>query len=221
MIRHGKYLDQRLRSLVVGVLLLVRHGQASFGTDDYDRLSDLGHAQARRLGERLRGQDVRRLVSGSMKRQRDTALSLDLGLDLHEDGRLDEYDHVGLLESFAAAGYSLDGHPQDVLDAALEWWAGGGGGGHESHDGFVARVQDAIAELTALPGVTVAVTSGGVISTACERWLRMPAGSWPMLARVIVNASVTKVATGRSGTWLLTLNDHAHVEEDRSLLTYR
>ena len=205
----------------MGLLLLVRHGQASFGADDYDQLSDLGRRQARRLGERLAGQGVARVVSGGMTRQRDTADELGLGLPVQQDPRLDEYDHVSLLESFAAAGFGVDGHPQDVLDRALAWWAQGGEGEHERHQDFLDRVQHAVGELTALPGVTVAVTSGGVIATVCERWLRMPPGSWPILARVIVNASVTKVATGRSGTWLLTLNDHAHVEEDRSLLTYR
>ena len=38
----------------MGQLYLVRHGQASFGTHDYDRLSDLGHRQCRRLGEHFR-----------------------------------------------------------------------------------------------------------------------------------------------------------------------
>ena len=34
----------------MGTLYLVRHGQASFGADDYDQLSPLGHQQALRLG---------------------------------------------------------------------------------------------------------------------------------------------------------------------------
>lgn len=37
----------------MGTLYLVRHGQASFGADDYDRLSDLGWRQSRRLGQWL------------------------------------------------------------------------------------------------------------------------------------------------------------------------
>jgi phosphohistidine phosphatase SixA len=32
-------------------LVLVRHAQASFGADDYDKLSDLGWRQSRWLGE--------------------------------------------------------------------------------------------------------------------------------------------------------------------------
>ena len=35
-------------------LTLVRHGQASFGADDYDHLSDLGRRQGVRLGRRAR-----------------------------------------------------------------------------------------------------------------------------------------------------------------------
>jgi broad specificity phosphatase PhoE len=208
----------------VGVLLLVRHGQASYGADNYDELSELGRRQAQLLGRRLASQPVARVVSGSMQRQRDTAELLGLTDDVRVDERLDEYDHVSLLESFAAGGHSLEGHPQDVLDSALAWWAADGppgDGSHESHEGFVARVTAALAELAAEPGLTVAATSGGVISVAAAGWLRMPEGSWPLLGRVIVNASVTKVVTGRTGTWLLTLNDHAHFEDDRALITYR
>jgi hypothetical protein len=47
------------------------------------------------------------------------------------------------------------------------------------------------------------------------------ADRWPALARVVVNTSVTRLITGRTGTHLLTFNDHAHLEGDRSLITYR
>ena len=43
----------------MGTLYLVRHGQASFGADDYDKLSDLGHRQCVRLGEYFRDKGVR------------------------------------------------------------------------------------------------------------------------------------------------------------------
>ena len=35
----------------MGTLYLVRHGQASFGSANYDQLSALGQRQCRRLGE--------------------------------------------------------------------------------------------------------------------------------------------------------------------------
>jgi len=37
----------------MGVVLLVRHGQASFGADDYDVLSETGIEQSRMLGRAL------------------------------------------------------------------------------------------------------------------------------------------------------------------------
>ena len=39
-------------------LFLVRHAQAAFGTDDYDRLTELGHRQARWLGTYFRERDL-------------------------------------------------------------------------------------------------------------------------------------------------------------------
>ena len=32
-------------------ILMVRHGQAAFGTDDYDRLTEVGWEQSRLLGD--------------------------------------------------------------------------------------------------------------------------------------------------------------------------
>ena len=53
----------------------VRHGQARFLTEDYDRLSDLGRAQSRLLGEYWvqEGVQIDRVWTGTLLRQRDTA----------------------------------------------------------------------------------------------------------------------------------------------------
>jgi broad specificity phosphatase PhoE len=62
----------------MALLFLVRHAQASFGTHDYDRLSDQGRQQSRWLGEyfKERGVVFSRVVTGTLKRQRDTATEL-------------------------------------------------------------------------------------------------------------------------------------------------
>lgn len=59
----------------MGVLHLVRHGQASFLTDDYDRLSPRGEDQARRLGEHWAslGLAFDAIYTGPRVRQRRTA----------------------------------------------------------------------------------------------------------------------------------------------------
>ncbi|MFZ9405518.1 MAG: histidine phosphatase family protein [Burkholderiaceae bacterium] len=82
----------------MALVFLVRHAQASFGTHDYDRLSELGRQQSRWLGEYFAERGVRfsRVVAGSLKRQQDTAreildvLGQDSGLILTHEG-LNEY----------------------------------------------------------------------------------------------------------------------------------
>ena len=73
----------------MSVLYLVRHGQASFGTDDYDRLSDLGKEQSRITGRFLAAQGIEpdRIVHGEMLRQRQTAEGLLEGMGLSMDAQ--------------------------------------------------------------------------------------------------------------------------------------
>ena len=56
-------------------LLLVRHGQASYGAADYDQLSERGWEQSRRLGHWLArgGHRFTTVVVGGMRRHRQTA----------------------------------------------------------------------------------------------------------------------------------------------------
>ncbi|MFZ1974119.1 MAG: phosphoglycerate mutase family protein, partial [Candidatus Acidiferrales bacterium] len=58
----------------MGNLYLVRHGQASFLQQNYDKLSPVGEAQARLLGEywARRGITFDRVCVGPRERQKDT-----------------------------------------------------------------------------------------------------------------------------------------------------
>ena len=126
----------------MGVLLLVRHGQASLGTSDYDQLSELGYRQARSVGARLADADtsVHRVWCGALVRQRDTAREAmaELGIppgDLGADDRLDEYDHVGVLavdnagDRFGSATTPESRHDlQSALDEAISRWIQAGAG---------------------------------------------------------------------------------------------
>lgn len=66
----------------MGAIHLVRHGQASFGTGDYDRLSETGHLQARLTGADMAARGLRPdvVVHGGLRRQRETAEGLLEGL---------------------------------------------------------------------------------------------------------------------------------------------
>jgi broad specificity phosphatase PhoE len=158
----------------VGVLLLLRHGQGSMGTSDYDQLSELGHRQARALGARLARADlsVGQVWSGGLARQRETARAVlaELGRppsDLRTDIGLDEYDPLGVLgadtagDPFTAATTPESRRALQVrLDEALARWIQGGAGYPEPHGAFTARVEASVTDLAATPGTTLAITSG-------------------------------------------------------------
>jgi broad specificity phosphatase PhoE len=87
----------------VTVVLLVRHGQASFGAADYDVLSELGERQSRVVGAALAARRVRPdvVVHGSMRRQQETAKALVSAAGwpapVLEDAGWDEMDHLQVL----------------------------------------------------------------------------------------------------------------------------
>ncbi len=204
------------------VVLLVRHGQASFGADDYDVLSQTGHEQARVVGAELARRRLRDplLVCGTLRRQRETAEHLGLG-EPAVDGRWDEYDHLGLLQRYPS-GRSSDGTSRGVqalLDEALAAWAADPDGGWST---FRDDAGAALREVAEHGRDAVVVTSGGVVAAVTSVLLQAGDASVVALNRVTANAAVTKVVVGRSGASLVAFNDHAHFEGDlRHLVTYR
>ncbi len=111
----------------MSVLALVRHGQASFFADDYDRLSPVGESQARRLGAywaRL-GDPFSEVYVGPRHRQRQTGELV--GAECRRAGlpwpepvvleELDEYDLAGLLDRLAPALAERDRTFDDLIGA--------------------------------------------------------------------------------------------------------
>ena len=80
---------------MVSEIYLLRHGQASFGAEDYDRLSEAGETQARLLGEHLAelGMEFDAIFSGAMRRQRDTARILLEGMGHSNPEGFEIMDH--------------------------------------------------------------------------------------------------------------------------------
>ena len=58
----------------MGTLYLVRHGQASFGAEDYDQLSPLGQRQSVRLGEYFGSKGIAfdTVLTGTLRRHLQT-----------------------------------------------------------------------------------------------------------------------------------------------------
>ncbi len=128
----------------MGTLCLVRHGQASFGADDHDQPSALGHRPAARLGQYWRD---RRLPFGAVPTstlrrhthtfngiaegpQRGTATAVPAPLPLPG---LNAYDSLALLRTLHSEPPLVpdstppERHRQDfrlLCDALAQWLAG-------------------------------------------------------------------------------------------------
>ena len=211
------------------VVLLVRHGQASFGAEDYDELSEVGRQQSAVVGEELARRGLRRplAVHGSLRRQRDTAtLALQAaGVDAAAtvDSRWDEYDHMGLLARYVQPGDSApptsSREVQGLLDDALHAWVRDTDGGWPA---FAEGAAAALAELieSAPPGRDAVVfTSGGIVAAICAGLLGLGPDGVVALNRVTVNGAITTLLAGGSGTTLVTFNEHAHLTREQ--VTYR
>jgi broad specificity phosphatase PhoE len=210
----------------MGQVLLVRHGQASWGAADYDVLSARGEAQATVVGKALAGLRPDTVLHGAMERQRRTTelLGAAAGWPVEPtlDARWDEMDHLAVL---AAQPRDFEGEPdrqqfQAWFEAATRRWTSGEHDHdyEESFPAFRERVAGALADL-ADAGTAVVVTSGGPISSVTTDLLDAGLPTYARLAPVVVNASVTRVVSGRRGLTLVSFNDHQHLPED--LLTYR
>lgn len=221
-------------------VLLIRHGQASFGATDYDVLSDLGERQAAAAHAEIvrRGVVGARLVAGDLRRQRDTALPWTTRAgDLDIDARWNEYDSADVLGAHSPAAASLE-RPigaggealgtrefQSLLDEALLGWinAGADSTAREPWPVFQGRCRAALATLVDGLGAgetALVFTSGGVIAALAARLLGLPDSAMVAFNHVVVNAAITKVVSGRRGMSLISFNEHGHLEPHH-LVTYR
>lgn len=226
----------------MGQMLLVRHGQASWGAGDYDVLSSLGWEQSRLVGAALRsrGQVPDLIVQGEMRRHRETAEGIIEAagwthVDVVTDPGWNEFDHDDVLSRLPAPkeGELSKAEFQTWFVEASERWTGGRHDAEyaESFPAFAARIHDALERTAALAeanGTVLVLTSGGPISLAASALLAEPAADltvssyaviWGQLNKVVVNTSVTKMVVGRRGPTLVSFNEHSHLEGDG--LTYR
>lgn len=212
----------------MGSIHLIRHGQASWGTDDYDRLSTLGRRQSDDLGAAWEAGDFSwtSAFAGSMVRHAQTAVGVMEGCergDGHDvDAGWDEYDFLQLLAGRAAETPSDPRDVQRVLNEALADWVAGADGAGESFAEFADRVRGAFDRAVRQAGSgrrVVVFTSGGPIALITSQILTGGPSLFVTLNNVVVNASVTSFIVGSTGTNLLAFNEHTHLPPDR--ITFR
>jgi broad specificity phosphatase PhoE len=231
-------------------ILLLRHGQASFGTHDYDRLSALGQRQAMLLGRHLKTLGLRfdAMLSGGLARQQDTAehARRELGEappPLRLDTAFNEYDADGLFRAYLPRVLREDAELaanaaqlfknrklfQRAFMAVTGLWLQGAPperGELEPWTAFEARVREGLARINAAhdKDAQVAVfTSGGVIAAGAALALSLAPHDTLKLNWGIYNASITELGFRRSGTYLLGFNNitHLRLAGDPALITHR
>jgi broad specificity phosphatase PhoE len=221
----------------VSRLLLIRHGQASFGAAEYDNLSELGRRQGLALGRHWAATrlSLDAIYCGPRRRHKDTLdaallAAREAGHDLPEpiahEG-LDEYpaielfkQHVGefsTVRSIKTITEKIEAISRKWIDGTLEL------GGLESYADFHARSDATFEQIRRDQGRgrTVAVmTSGGPISIALKSALSLTPHNAGKLAWVIVNASISEFRYRDDDVSLFSFNSTPHLD-DHSLVTYR
>lgn len=217
----------------MGLIYLVRHGQASFGADDYDVLSDLGHEQAGVTGVALaaRGIQPDRVVSGSLRRQRSTMAALTDAAGWSPDAAIDpdwdEFDHRAVVASHlrssdASVTESVTPREyQQIFVRAVDAWTSGELVDVEPFSVFADRCRQALLRVADDDGTTVVVTSGGVIGVLAAQLLAADVTRWSELNGLVINAAVSKLLVSPRGCTMLSFNEQGHLEHDRRLVTYR
>jgi len=224
-------------------LLFVRHAQASFGSDDYDRLSPLGWTQAGHLGTWLARQPhgFAGVRVGAMRRHRETLEAIrhayaEAGHSLpepEEDPALNEFDHTAVIRAYlveradAAMRARAASHDRAIigpmLHAAILAWA------HDELDAvpepwvtFGKRVAAAGAAAAegGRDGPVLVVSSGGVIARLAQQALEVPAAGAVDLTLAIRNASINEFSAGRGPMRFGSFNTLPHLAHDRRLWTH-
>ena len=167
----------------MGIVLLVRHGQASFGAEDYDVLSDTGVTQGLTLGHVLEDalSEPTLVLSGSLRRQRETAEGIVKAagwkVPMQTDSRWDEFDHLQVIETYAKAAGGIPIEIDDPRDFQILFERSTGRWASANYDdeydetfaAFTHRVRAALAEACRAADsgkAVVVVSSGGAIAAA-------------------------------------------------------
>ncbi|MBF8674939.1 histidine phosphatase family protein [Pseudomonas fulva] len=225
----------------MGNLYLIRHGQASFGAQDYDVLSPVGVRQSQALGEHLAQLGVRleRCVAGDLRRQQDTARlalqAMQAGGNavpaVETDAAFNEFDADGVVRALLP-GLALDEpNAPEILSNVTQhrsefqrlfalmvqrWHAGNHGGDElETWEAFIARVREGLNRVldSAGNGDNIAIfTSGGTIAAL----LHLVSGITPDQAFAlnwqIINTSLSQLKFKGRDVALASFNSQAHVQ---------
>lgn len=235
----------------MSVIYLIRHGQASFGTQNYDKLSDLGCRQARVVGQYLRdcGIYFDAVYSGDLSRQRDTAslaiASQPTAVPHHIDPRLNEIQNDEQLkcllpevvkrnpavQALVEKGLNSSKDYQKVIDAVFNFWVTPACDDPriQSWADYSSAARRAVADIVQAQGAgkTVGVfTSGGTLATIVAQVLGLGGEQTYQFYEPVFNCSVTQLFYSQSKISLSYFNDCSFLrvlgqQHGEDLVTYR
>jgi broad specificity phosphatase PhoE len=221
-------------------IYFVRHGQASFGSSNYDQLSDKGHQQARLLGEYFlrRAIGFDHVLMGDMVRHRETAQGIAQGLGLKESTfevfkELNEFDFHAILAAYTAQfpDQALPEKPTVAdffkrLRQGITLWSRHELEGDlpESWADFEERVQRIKVDIMArCAGKKVlAVSSGGAIAMLVSQLLRAPSETMIELNLQTRNTALIHCVFNQHNMRLSSFNSVPHLDDPahKTLVTY-
>lgn len=212
-------------------LFLVRHAQASYGTGNYDKLSELGHQQARWLGEffRYRGHIFDQVVCGNMVRHTETLDGILNGMEAGSRDRTvipewNEFDFETLIKTYLNEYPGQQPAPgtrpadlMHILEKTLHAWAEGRLGDDipETWEQYEKRIQQALANTTRnnKNGTKIlVVSSGGAISMAISQILKAPPASMIQMNLQLRNSSINHLYFNRTSMNFSGFNHVPHLE---------
>lgn len=222
-------------------IYFIRHGQASFGADDYDQLSRNGIRQAEILACFLdaQGVDFDAIYSGTMKRQKDTAepVCRRLGARHPQSSApsileaFDEYNSEALIKARIRKARARDSkadqptgdlrRDQKVFQAyfseTVELWMSGAyddAQGVEPWPRFCRRVNQGVDQIMAEQGSgkrLAVFTSGGPISAVVKNALDLSDRKTAEISWQVQNASITCLKYNPRKLSLTVFNNTTHL----------
>ncbi len=222
----------------MGTLYLVRHGQASFGADDYDQLSPMGLQQAQQLGRywQERSMHFDAVYTGTLKRHVQTLAGIRETLPGLPEAQalpaLNEYDSHALIRCIhpeplgpADTPETYRAHFRLLCDAIAQWMSGViSPEGMPSWEDFSDGIRRTLEQIRHQhhQGNVLVVSSGGPISTATSLVLGSPPEVSIALNMRIRNTAVTELSMSPKRLMLQTFNtlNHLDTAETHSMVTF-